>query len=103
MTGAVTMLRHLAAIGVFTAIAVGAYALTEFGEARVEELPTADASYAGLEVTPPEPVRARTLTREFAQQTFGTLCETPDGACTVSPQPINSPCQCGSSYGRIVR
>ncbi|WP_255455347.1 hypothetical protein [Salipiger sp. PrR002] len=41
--------------------------------------------------------------RELVQQSTGTVCETPNGICTVAPQPINSPCKCGRYIGQVAR
>lgn len=39
----------------------------------------------------------------LAQQ-YGTVCQTPQGAvCTVAPAPMNSRCDCGGTFGLIVR
>lgn len=40
---------------------------------------------------------------DYLSQSYGTVCETPRGECTVSPKPINSLCTCGSSPGKIIR
>ena len=41
---------------------------------------------------------------ELLAQQYGTVCQTPEGSiCTVAPQAINSRCQCGQTYGLIVR
>ncbi len=40
---------------------------------------------------------------EQLTQGTGTICETPRGECRVPQQPINSPCACSGTPGRIVR
>ena len=40
----------------------------------------------------------------MTQDRTGTECKTPSGrVCTVSPGRINSPCECGSQNGLIIR
>lgn len=40
----------------------------------------------------------------LAQPQYGTVCQTPGGnICTVNPVPINSRCDCGGTYGVVVR
>ncbi|WP_172331646.1 hypothetical protein [Mangrovicoccus sp. HB161399] len=36
-------------------------------------------------------------------QSFGTVCSTPKGECSVPRAPINSFCSCNGTPGRIVR
>lgn len=36
-------------------------------------------------------------------QSYGTVCTTSRGNCTVPRQPLNSVCQCGSTVGRVTR
>lgn len=78
--------------------------------ASVGALPASPAAPAGdattsltslQETTPAKPVRTRGLS--VAQQTVGTVCETPSGECTVSPAPILSVCYCGGAIGTITR
>ncbi len=100
------MTRPLLVLGACAILAASGYALTatdsfapanDLGVQDVGFVASSEAPSSVLQSEPTEPVR------EFVQQRMGTFCETPAGACTVDPQPINSLCKCGESYGRIVR
>lgn len=36
-------------------------------------------------------------------QSYGTVCTTSQGSCSVPRQPLNSVCQCGGAVGRVTR
>jgi hypothetical protein len=38
---------------------------------------------------------------QMSQAPMGTTCVTPNGTCTISPRPINTPCFCGSVQGSV--
>jgi hypothetical protein len=112
-------------LGGCAALAVGAFALVETRSGDVA--PVIEQSADLAPVIPQTPDRAPTghqpavpapVVRQSADpahvdsptrglqlsQQYGTVCQTPQGSvCTVAPQPINSSCQCGGTYGLIVR
>ncbi|HEY9037681.1 MAG TPA: hypothetical protein VIN05_01890 [Roseovarius sp.] len=100
------MTKPLLVLGTCAVLAASGYALTAtdwlapaYGP-DVQETSFVAHSEAPSSARQPEPTEQA---RDFVQQRMGTFCETPAGACTVDPQPINSLCKCGESYGRIVR
>jgi hypothetical protein len=48
------------------------------------------------------PVVPRTPAKvQMSQAPMGNTCVTPNGTCTISPRPINTPCFCGSVQGSV--
>jgi hypothetical protein len=91
-------------LGGCVALAVSVLAFVELGPEGSAPPPLRQSAATGFlpsaapATSPGEGARLR-----LAQQ-YGTVCQTPQGSvCTVAPQPINSSCLCGGSYGLIVR
>lgn len=51
----------------------------------------------------PATLKALSPGQDYISQSYGTVCETPRGECTVSPKPINGLCSCGDAPGKITR
>jgi hypothetical protein len=64
--------------------------------AMVEPAPTVQAEL-------PAPLKKLAPGDDYLSQSYGTICETPRGECTVSPKPINSLCSCNGAPGKIIR
>jgi hypothetical protein len=84
------------ALGGSAALVVGVLAIADMGP----EAPTPAALPQSIAPGYVESVEPRL---RLAQQ-YGTVCQTPQGSvCTVAPQAMNSRCECGGTFGLIVR
>jgi hypothetical protein len=83
-------------LGGCAALVLSVFAITELGPEPAARAPLRQSVIPGHEESAEPRLR-------LAQQ-YGTVCQTPQGSvCTVAPQPINSRCECGGTYGLIVR
>lgn len=73
----------------------------------MESRPTISSMPQAMDTGIDSPKAARPLKgyekMEILSQSYGTVCETPRGECTVSPLPINGLCTCGGTPGKIIR
>lgn len=97
------MIRMVTALATAGFVAAGVYGVAERHEAGSMAPPEPASAVLPAAYPVDRPAPQQSLDPQLAQPR-GTVCETPDGRiCTVAPQPLNSRCQCGQSYGRIVR
>ncbi len=100
------MSRPILALAGLVVLAVGTFTLVSEDRVGSSVAPFAmeTASTAGLvpQAAPATPTRDGYSTDRLSQS-YGTVCETPRGECTVSPKPINGFCTCNGAPGKIIR
>jgi len=79
---------------------LSAFAATLAGLTLVALVPAGDAPLRGA--SRPLAASAGEVRWLTAQAQMGFACQTDFGRCSIAPQPVGSPCWCGSTPGFVV-